>query len=90
MRCCLLLYGVLLADLLAQKEQTKEPAKEEAKDAPPKGEVLKFDLRREQNLSGMMRDYSVYIPKQYTGATNRRVCMWNQTASNSKPRRPIA
>jgi gluconolactonase len=47
--------------------QNKEAAKEESKDAPPKGEVLKFTFADSKIFPGTTRDYSVYIPKQYDG-----------------------
>jgi sugar lactone lactonase YvrE/enterochelin esterase-like enzyme len=56
--------AAMLAELRAAEN---EPAKEPSKDSPPKGEVLKFTFADSKVFPGTTRDYSVYIPKQYTG-----------------------
>ncbi len=55
-----LLFLIAPATLLASEDREKADA--------PKGEVLKFTFERSQVFPGTVRDYWIYVPKQYDPA----------------------
>jgi gluconolactonase len=57
-----LTFGLLLAMVPARAEQVQPPA------AVPKGEVTKYTFDKSNIFPGTVRDYWIYVPKQYDPA----------------------
>ena len=63
----LLLAFSLLSTVLAPAADDYQPGPDsKPQDGVPKGDVLKFEFKNSKIFPGTVRDYWVYVPKQYS------------------------
>ena len=87
MRLLLLALLFLLACSIFQRRGRLCPRSDsKPQDGVPKGEVTKYTFENSKIFPGTMRDYWVYVPKQYT-RPSRPACTSTRTACSSTPRR---
>ena len=75
--CSLVAALVVSSSVLAQEKKEKAPSPDDqyvpgpdSKEQPgvPKGEVTKYSWNESKIYPGTVRDYWVYVPKQYDGS----------------------